>query len=75
MPKTEADFPLTKAQVVALSQLAVNTYQKQAHLCYDANAPLAGCIMAGAAVEAILSTVTCLLFEETLQTGKAPKRD
>jgi hypothetical protein len=33
MPKTEDDFPLTMAQAEALFKLAVNTYQKQAHLC------------------------------------------
>jgi hypothetical protein len=74
MPKTEADFPLTVVQMQALLQLAVHTYQKQAHVCYDANAPLAGCIMEGAAVEAILTMVTRLLYDEAVKSANAPKR-
>jgi hypothetical protein len=73
MPKTEADSPLTLAQVQELLQIALNTYHEQAGLCMNAKAPLASCIMLGATVEAVLTAVTCLLFEEALRTGKAPK--
>jgi hypothetical protein len=74
MPKTEDDSPLSVAQFNALVKLATQTYQKQANICYKANAPLASCIMMGAVVEAILTTVTCLFHEEALKTGKAPTR-
>jgi hypothetical protein len=73
MPKTEANSPLTKAQVDELLHLANHTYQDQVNLCSDAKAYLASCIMLGATVEAMLTAVTCLLFEEAIQTGKAPK--
>jgi|SRR5271165_791798 len=71
---TEDDFPLSAEEVKGLLQLATQTYQKQAHACLQANAPLASCVMAGATVEAILSAVTCLLYDEALQTGKAPQK-
>jgi hypothetical protein len=73
MPKTETDFPLTMTQVNALLQLALRTYHTQADQCFSMNAPVAGCIMAGATVEAVLTAVTCLLFDEALKTGKIPK--
>jgi hypothetical protein len=72
MPKTEADFPLTQAEVNVLSHFAVHTYHKQADTCFNMNAPLAGCIMAGAAAESILTIVTCLLYDDALKTGRAP---
>ena len=65
---------LSAEEVKGLLQLATQTYQKQAHACLQANAPLASCVMAGATVEAILSAVTCLLYDEALQTGKAPQK-
>src|ERR1700726_1081386 len=74
MAETEDDSPLSMTQFKALAQLASQTYQKQADICYKANAPLASCIMMGAVVEAILTTVTCLLYKEALKTGKAPTR-
>jgi hypothetical protein len=73
MAKTETDLPLTSAQVDALLQIALNTYHEQAGLCMNAKAPLASCIMVGATLEAVLTAVTCLLFDEALRTGKAPK--
>jgi hypothetical protein len=73
MPKTETDLQLTPAEAYELLRLAFTTYRKQAHHCYIFNAPLAGCIMAGAAVEAVLTAVTCMRYDEALKTGKAPK--
>ena len=74
MPKTEADFLLTHAEVNDLLQLALHTYHTQAELCSKADAPLASCIMIGATVEAVLMAVTSLLFDKAVKTAKAPKR-
>ena len=53
MPKTEADSPLTTAQVQNLERI-IHLYVAQLERCTSANAPLASCIMAGAIVEATL---------------------
>lgn len=67
------DPPLTLEQVKQLVELATKTYQKQSTVCLNAKAPLASCILAGAAVEAILIAVTRVLYDEAIQTGKEPK--
>jgi len=72
MPKTEADSPLTPAQVQNLAMI-LPMYYAQAERCTRANAPLASCIMAGAIVEAMLTMIANIFFKEAIQTGKAPK--
>ena len=74
MPKTENDFPLNSKQVMALLQLALSTYHEQAGKSLNAGAPLASCVMLGATVEAVLTVVTCLLYDDAVKTGKAPKQ-
>jgi hypothetical protein len=73
MLRIEANSPLTKNEAVELLQIALNTYHEQAALCSGAGASLASCVMVGATVEAILTAVTCLFFEDALQTGEVPK--
>jgi hypothetical protein len=72
MPKTEADSPLTTAQVQNLQRI-IHLYFAQLERCTSANAPLASCIMVGAIVEAMLTMIANIFFKEAIQTGKAPK--
>ena len=72
MPQAEVDPPLTMPQLQGLSA-AAKMYQRQAHLCVTTNAHLAGCVMLGATVEAILTAIACIFFGEAIHTGKAPK--
>jgi hypothetical protein len=74
MPNAENGTPLTVEETNELLRLAAEIYQKQADRCFNAGAFLAGCIMAGAAVEAILMAVTCFLYDDAVKAGKAPRR-
>ena len=73
MAKNKDSSPLDPQQVVALLQLALN-YHDQSKKSRDADAPLASCIMIGATLEAVLTSVVCMLYDEALKTGKAPKK-
>jgi len=73
MVKAENRSPLEPQQVVQLLQLALE-YHDQSKKSRDADAPLASCIMIGATLEAILMGIVCLLYDEVLKTGKAPKK-
>jgi hypothetical protein len=73
MAKTKHTSPLDPQQVVALLQLALN-YHDQSKKSYDADAPLASCIMIGATLEAVLTAVVCMLYDQALKTGKAPAK-
>ena len=74
MAKTKDRPPLEPQQVVDLLKLALNTYHDQSKKSRDADAPLASCIMIGATLEAVLTSVVCMLYDEALKTGKAPKK-
>jgi hypothetical protein len=73
MAKTKDRPPLDSQQAVALLQLAL-TYHDQSTKSYKADAPLASCIMIGATLEAVLTGVVCMLYDEALKTGKAPAK-
>jgi hypothetical protein len=72
MPKTEADSPLTPEQLVDLAKI-IHMYIAQAERCVRGDAPLASCVMVGAAAEALLTIIAHTFFKEAIQTGKAPK--
>jgi hypothetical protein len=67
------DPPLSPQQVVDLCQLAL-TYHDQSTKSYHAGAPLASCVMIGATLEAILTAVVCMLYDEALKTREAPSK-
>jgi hypothetical protein len=70
-----ADYtPLTDDQLKKLWHLAAHTYLDQASRCHDAKAYLASCIMIGAAIEALLTWITNLLYSEAVNTTTAPKK-
>jgi hypothetical protein len=73
MAKNKDDSPLSSKQVVDLCQLAL-TYHDQSTKSYNAGAPLASCVMIGATLEAILMAVVCMLYDEALKTGEAPRK-
>ncbi len=53
--------------------MIMHIYYAQAELCVRADAPLASCIMVGATVEALLTIIALIFFDEAIQTGNAPK--
>jgi len=61
-------------QRIELLLLARDTYHTQAELCNGAGAPLAACIMVGASVEAVLTALTSIRYDDSVKTAKAPKR-
>ena len=64
---------MTLTEVITLLKLAVNIYHEQSKRSRDAGAPLAACVMVGATLEAVLISVTNLLYDAAIKTGEAPK--
>jgi hypothetical protein len=71
--KTDDDCPLTLEQAMGLLKLSLNPYHAEADTCLKSGAPLSSCVMVSAALEALLTTVTCLLFKEAILSKKAPR--
>jgi hypothetical protein len=75
MPEmTDNHPPMTLTEVITLLKLAVNIYHEQSKRSRDAGAPLAACVMVGATLEAVLISVTNLLYDAAIKTGEAPKK-
>jgi hypothetical protein len=74
MPEMTDNYPpMTSTEVVTLLKLARDTYHEQSKRSRGAGAPLAACVMIGATLEGVLISVTNLLYDAAIKTGKAPK--